>query len=488
MARARLFFSPDIALFFFSEGAHSMDTQQFLDEAALACQRGNQHKEAGETDDAINYFVRALQMYSQVQHSLPDDPESMQCKAVLQTKAVIQGQCDKLMDVIEALRSRERDDEQMAKRVKALRVDEDDDELEDDELTTASSSTVSAARSHAAKPESGHAHDHYRVDILATRFSAERLSQTRWTDVVGMDAVKQELRLHTKLRREMPDLFADSEAGACMLLYGPPGTGKTHLARALACECGVAFFAPTTADLVTKYLGDSARYIRALFEVVREAAPAVLFLDEIDGLVPSRESHNLNEESKRGVNELLTQMDGVGRGALRDVIVIGATNRPWVLDAGFRRRMPERFYVPLPDLDARHALLVHESARYRMGVGDGLRDDALHRLAALLDGYSGSDIAALFRAAYKRSVVALTQATHYKQHGAFIMAVDADDDDEPSAREAHYDDIKQKERLRPVALDEAQLLEAMARVRASGCDADELAKYAKWTLDYGTHA
>jgi len=145
--------------------------------------------------------------------------------------------------------------------------------------------------------------------------------------------------------------------------------------------------------------------------------------------------------------------------------------------------MPERFYVPLPDLLGRQALLMHERDRYRKGVGEPLSEEAVLRLAQQLEGYSGSDIAALFRKAYKRSVVALTEATHFKQHGECILVAE---DDDAGARELSYDKIQQKKRLRPVALDEAQLMEAMQVVRASQCD--NLGDYEEWTRKKGARA
>jgi vacuolar protein-sorting-associated protein 4 len=171
-----------------------------------------------------------------------------------------------------------------------------------------------------------------------------------------------------------------------ILLYGPPGTGKSFLAKACATEAEGTFFAVSSADLVSKWLGESERLVKQLFKMAREARPAIIFIDEIDSLCGSR-SEGENETSRRVKTEFLVQMQGVGND-MEGVLVLGATNVPWELDAAIRRRFEKRIYIPLPDIHARTAMF-----KLRLGkTPNCLTEDDFFELGKATEGYSGSDV------------------------------------------------------------------------------------------------
>jgi vacuolar protein-sorting-associated protein 4 len=144
-----------------------------------------------------------------------------------------------------------------------------------------------------------------------------------------------------------------------ILLYGPPGTGKSYLAKAVATEADSTFFSVSSADLISKWQGESERLVRNLFEMARESpgGRAIIFIDEVDSLCGSR-SEGESDSLRRVKTEFLVQMDGVGSSD-GQILVLGATNIPWELDAAIRRRFEKRVYIPLPEAEARTGMVIH---------------------------------------------------------------------------------------------------------------------------------
>ncbi|GAA5118564.1 AAA family ATPase [Haloechinothrix salitolerans] len=213
-------------------------------------------------------------------------------------------------------------------------------------------------------------------------------------DVGDMHDVKQTLTEAVLWPLRYPDSF--SRLGVTpprgVLLYGPPGGGKTFLVRALAGTGALNVFAVKGAELMDKWVGESERAVRELFRRAAEAAPSLVFLDEIDALAPRRGQSGDSGVADRVVASLLTELDGVE--PLRDVVVLCATNRPELVDPALLRpgRIERLVYVPPPDADARAEILRATAQNTPLAS-----DVDLEALAATLDGYSAADCAALIR-------------------------------------------------------------------------------------------
>jgi AAA+ superfamily predicted ATPase len=223
----------------------------------------------------------------------------------------------------------------------------------------------------------------------------------RLADVGGLTEVKKRLEASflAPLRNpELRALYGKSLRGG-LLLYGPPGCGKTFLAKAVAGELGASFLHVSLADVLDMYIGQSERNVKELFEVARSSAPCVLFLDELDAIGGKR-SLNRSSGARTTVNQLLTELDGVGSDN-EGVFVLAATNHPWDVDPALRRpgRLDRTLLVLPPDREAREAIL-----RTHLRDRPVERIDT-RRLAKATDGFSGADLAHLCESASENALM-----------------------------------------------------------------------------------
>lgn len=301
----------------------------------------------------------------------------------------------------------------------------------------------------------------------------------KWEDVAGLEQAKEALKEAVILPIKFPHLFQGKrQPWKGILLYGPPGTGKSYLAKAVATEANSTFFSVSSSDLVSKWMGESERLVKQLFNMARENKPAIIFIDEIDALCGPR-GEGESEASRRIKTELLVQMDGVGK-EMKGVLILGATNIPWQLDGAIRRRFQRRVHITLPDMPARMRM-------FEIAVGDTkceLTQADYKRLGQETEGYSGSDISIAVQDALMQPVRKIQTATHYKKvmvDGAEMLTPCSPGDQ--GATEMTWVDVDSDKLLEPplVVKDFIRAVKS-ARPTVSG---DDLQKSAQWTAEFG---
>jgi transitional endoplasmic reticulum ATPase len=233
--------------------------------------------------------------------------------------------------------------------------------------------------------------------------------QVHWSEVGGLKQVKQELMESVEWPLKKPEVFKKMgiKPPRGILLYGPPGCGKTLLARAVATESEANFISIKGPEIFSKWVGESEKAIREVFRKGRTAAPAIIFFDELDAIVPRRGlGYADSGASERVISQLLTEIDGIE--TLQNVLVIAATNRPDILDPAVMRpgRFDRLIYVPSPDFDSlKEIFKIHTTG---MPLS---RDVVIDELARKAQGYSGADIEAICREAAMNSLREDIEAT-----------------------------------------------------------------------------
>jgi transitional endoplasmic reticulum ATPase len=224
----------------------------------------------------------------------------------------------------------------------------------------------------------------------ASQWIVKEKPSLRFADVAGLEDVKQDIRLKMIYPFEHPDLAEKFgiRAGGGILLYGPPGTGKTMLAKATAGEIEATFFRISPADVLSKWVGEAEQNIKKLFDAAASETRSIIFIDEIEALVPARRDEG-SSVMQRVVPQILQGVEGFDKKAGRPILLMGATNVPWQLDPAMLRpgRFDEKVYIPLPDLPARRAMLNQYLSKRPVAT-----DVNLDRLASRLEGFSGADV------------------------------------------------------------------------------------------------
>jgi vacuolar protein-sorting-associated protein 4 len=307
-----------------------------------------------------------------------------------------------------------------------------------------------------------------------------------WSDIAGLEGAKEALKEAVILPIKFPHLFTGKRTPwQGILLYGPPGTGKSYLAKAVATEAQATFFSVSSSDLVSKWMGESERLVKQLFEMARENKPSIIFIDEIDSLCGAR-GEGESEASRRIKTEFLVQMNGVGNNQT-GVLILGATNIPWTLDSAIRRRFEKRIYIPLPDINGRAKMFeIHVG-----GTPCHLTPQDYRSLAEKSDGYSGSDIAIVVRDALMMPVRKVQTATHFKwvqgesrkTPGTTQKYLTPCSPGDAGAMEKNWTEVGGDELLEP-SLTISDFLKALSNTRPT-VNQDDLEAQVKFTKDFG---
>ncbi len=237
---------------------------------------------------------------------------------------------------------------------------------------------------------------HRGIEPSAMREFFVEVPKITWEQVGGLEDVKQNLREAVEWPLTKPEVFKRMgiQAPRGILLYGPPGTGKTLLAKAVAHESKANFISIKGPEVMSKWVGESEKAVRELFKKARQVAPTIVFLDELDAIAPKRGAYSGSHVTDSVVNQMLTSIDGLE--SMTGVIVIGATNRPDIIDQGLLRpgRFDRLILTPAPDKKARHEIFKIHTKEMPLD-----KDVDIKELAKICDNYSGADIEALCREA-----------------------------------------------------------------------------------------
>jgi len=246
------------------------------------------------------------------------------------------------------------------------------------------------------------------------------------------------------------------------------------------------FFSVSSSDLVSKWLGESEKLVKNLFELARESKPSIIFIDEIDSLCGSRNDSE-SESARRIKTEFLVQMNGVGNDT-DGVLVLAATNMPWTLDAAIRRRFEKRIYIPLPEAPARGNM-------FKIHLGNTpsqLKPEEFKQLGEMTDGYSGSDVSIIVRDAMMQPVRKVQTATHFKK----VSGPDRKDPSkiindylipctpgDPEAIEMNWMQVEGS-KLKEPEITFNDFLKSLKQTRPS-VSSDDISKHIKFTEEFG---
>lgn len=276
----------------------------------------------------------------------------------------------------------------------------------------------------------------------ALRETAVEVPNVSWDDVGGLENVKRELQELVQYPVEHPDKFLKfgMTPSKGVLFYGPPGCGKTLLAKAIANECQANFISIKGPELLTMWFGESEANVRDIFDKARAAAPCVLFFDELDSIAKARGGSvgDAGGAADRVINQLLTEMDGMS--SKKNVFIIGATNRPDIIDSAILRpgRLDQLIYIPLPDDKSRVAIL-----KANLRKSPVAKDVDVDYLAKVTHGFSGADLTEICQRACKLAIrEAIESDIRRERENADRGATDMEDDYDPvpEIRRDHFEE------------------------------------------------
>jgi len=263
---------------------------------------------------------------------------------------------------------------------------------------------------------------HKNVEPSAMREVLVEIPDVKWTDVGGLEEVKQDLREAVEWPLKYGEIYSalQTKPPKGILLFGPPGTGKTLLAKAVANESECNFISVKGPELLSKWVGESEKGVREIFRKARQASPSIIFFDEVDALVPRRGMYmGSSHVTESVVSQILTELDGLEE--LKNVVVLGATNRPDMIDPALLRpgRLDRIIYVPPPDVESRRKIFeVYLGTAKAILSPEVSTEDLVNRT----EGFVGADIEALVReaklAAMREIVAAFTGKTDAERREA----------------------------------------------------------------------
>ena len=262
-------------------------------------------------------------------------------------------------------------------------------------LPTMDSTPAESIAVASTKPEQDLDDDEKRLQEMISDTIISERPNVKMTEVAGLEDAKQAINDAILTPLKHPELFKGKarQPWRGILFYGPAGCGKTLIAKAVASEVNATFFNVSAANIVSKWLGESERLVMHLFQLARKNQPAIVFIDELDSIGVSRSGDDVGGE-RRMKTQLLTELQGLASNHEDRVTVIGATNLPWEIDFALRSRFEKRIHVPLPNTEARAAILeIHmEDIEVSPNVD-------FEEMADLTEGYSGRDISIVCREA-----------------------------------------------------------------------------------------
>eukprot|EP01105_Mastigella_eilhardi_P021588 TRINITY_DN523_c0_g3_i1.p1 TRINITY_DN523_c0_g3~~TRINITY_DN523_c0_g3_i1.p1 ORF type:complete len:803 (-),score=268.24 TRINITY_DN523_c0_g3_i1:147-2501(-) len=287
--------------------------------------------------------------------------------------------------------------------------------------------------------------EHFQTAMSALNPSALRetvveIPNVTWEDVGGLEDVKRELKEVVQYPVEHPEKYKKfgMEPSKGVLFYGPPGCGKTLLAKAIANECQANFISIKGPELLTMWFGESEANVRDVFDKARSAAPCVLFFDELDSIARARgtSSGDAGGAGDRILNQILTEMDGVGK--KKNVFIIGATNRPDIIDPALLRpgRLDQLLYIPLPDLPSRVSILKSVLRKSPLAP-----DVNLEYMAQVTSGFSGADLTEICQRACKLAIREAISHLYQQEDGAKEdKLMEGEEDPVPFITRAHFEE------------------------------------------------
>jgi len=277
----------------------------------------------------------------------------------------------------------------------------------------------------------------------ALRETVVEVPNVTWNDIGGLENVKRELQELVQYPVEHPEKFLQfgMQPSRGVLFYGPPGCGKTLLAKAIANECQANFISVKGPELLTMWFGESEANVRDIFDKARSAAPCVLFFDELDSIAKSRGGGggDAGGAADRVINQVLTEMDGMG--AKKNVFIIGATNRPDIIDPAILRpgRLDQLIYIPLPDEGSRTSIL--KSNLRKTPVAKSVD---LNYISKVTKGFSGADLTEICQRAVKlairENIEAEIKRERARQAAGGAMEVDDGSDDVAEVSKKHFEE------------------------------------------------